>query len=158
MSVPNPPDIPAAPSPAPTRADPASFRERADAYHTWLVPFVNTTLPVMLAWIRDRANEVLAWSNAAQQSASQVQATANSPAVQNAAANAAAAQLAAQQAQVYASQAQATNPDSPIRINPRRISAPLTIPAGYNATSAGPISIDDGVTVTVSDFSTWSIR
>lgn len=158
MSIPTPPTIAPAPSPAPTRQDPANFRARADAYHTWLVPFVNTTLPAVIEWMRARAADVLAWSTAAQQSAAQVQSVAASAAVQNAAANAAAAQLAAQQAQVYATQAQATNPDSPIRLNPKRISAALTVPPGYNAASAGPISIDDGVTVTVSDHSTWSIH
>jgi hypothetical protein len=41
--------------------------------------------------------------------------------------------------------------------NPRRISADTTVPAGFNASSAGPIFIDDGVTVVVADHSTWSI-
>lgn len=31
------------------------------------------------------------------------------------------------------------------------------VPSGYNALSAGPVTIDDGVTVTISDGSTWSI-
>jgi hypothetical protein len=35
--------------------------------------------------------------------------------------------------------------------------ANLDIPAGYNAASAGPITIDEDVTVTVGDHSTWSI-
>lgn len=64
MSTPNPPDIPAAPSPAPTRSDPVNFRERADAYHTWLVPFVNVTLPAALSWIRARASEMRSWADA----------------------------------------------------------------------------------------------
>lgn len=41
--------------------------------------------------------------------------------------------------------------------NPKNISVDTAVPAGYNATSAGPITIDDGVTVTISDHSTWSI-
>jgi hypothetical protein len=66
--------------------------------------------------------------------------------------------MAATQAQVYASQAQATNPDSPIRINPTRVMADFTLATGYNGASAGPISIDDGVTVTISNGATWSIH
>lgn len=41
--------------------------------------------------------------------------------------------------------------------NPKNISADTAVPAGYNATSAGPITIDDGINVVVSDHSTWSI-
>jgi hypothetical protein len=52
----------------------------------------------------------------------------------------------------------ATNPDSPIRINPTRVAANFTLPTGYNGASAGPISIDDGVTVTISNGATWSIH
>lgn len=37
------------------------------------------------------------------------------------------------------------------------IAADLTIPTGYNAVSGGPVTIDEGVTVTVADHSTWSI-
>jgi cytoskeletal protein RodZ len=147
-----------APSPAPTRADPANFRVRADAYHTWLVPWVNTQFPAVLEWIRARANEVYAWSVNAQAASVNVTALVNSSAVQNAAANAATAQAAATAAAQYASQAQATNPDSPIRINPTRVMANFTLPTGYNGASAGPISIDDGVTVTISNGATWSIH
>lgn len=69
-----------------------------------------------------------------------------------------AAKAFAASAAQYASQAQATNPDSPIRINPTRIKADFTLPTGYNGASAGPISIDDGVTVVISDGATWSIH
>jgi hypothetical protein len=34
----------------------------------------------------------------------------------------------------------------------------FTLPTGYNGASAGPISIDDGVTVTISNGATWSIH
>lgn len=85
--------------------------------------------------------------------AAQAAVTAQSP-VTNAAAAAASAAAAA----VYAAQAQATNPDSPIRLNPRRITANFTIPVDSNAASVGPISVADGVTVNVSDNATWSIH
>jgi len=45
----------------------------------------------------------------------------------------------------------------PIKLNEQLISANFTIPVGYNGLSAGPVTIDDGVTVTVSDGSAWSI-
>ena len=57
-----------------------------------------------------------------------------------------------------AAQAQATNPDSPVRLNPRNITANLTIPSAYNAASVGPITVADGITVTVQDNATWSIH
>jgi hypothetical protein len=41
--------------------------------------------------------------------------------------------------------------------NPRRISADTTVPAGYNAGAVGPITIDDGVRVVISDNATWRI-
>jgi hypothetical protein len=70
------------------------------------------------------------------------------------------------EARDYASLAQAAwtaalaaNPDlnPAFRMNPSTITANQTIPTGYNAVSAGPITVAEGITVTVSDFSTWSI-
>jgi hypothetical protein len=158
MTVPAPPSMTSAPSPAPTREDPVNFRPRADAYHSWLVPWVNTQLPAVLDWIRARANEVYSWSVNTQAASVNVTALVNTAAVQNAAANAATAQAAATAAAQYASQAQATNPDSPIRINPTRVMANFALATGYNGASAGPISIGDGVTVTISNGATWSIH
>lgn len=51
-----------------------------------------------------------------------------------------------------------TVPDSPIRLNPRTITASFTVASAYNAASAGPITISEGVTVTISDNATWSIH
>ena len=45
----------------------------------------------------------------------------------------------------------------PIFLNGQSITADYTIPSGYNGVSAGPITIADGVTVTVSSGSEWSI-
>jgi len=44
-----------------------------------------------------------------------------------------------------------------IFVNSIVITANYTIPTGSNAMSAGPIEVDDGVTVTVSDGSVWTI-
>ncbi len=158
MSVPNPPSMTNAPSPAPTRADPASFRTRGDAYHSWLVPWVNTQLPALIEWIRLRANEVFVWASSASSDRLLCQSAAAAIAAESPVANAAAAAASAVAAAAYASQAQAVSPDSPIRLNTRAVTANFTVPAGYNAASAGPISVADGITVTVSDFSTWSIQ
>lgn len=158
MSVPNPPPVGTAPSPAPTTQDTANFDARADAFHAFFPNWLNNLFPAVLEWIRQRANEVEVWSLNAQAASNNVTALANSAAVQNAAANAAAAQAAATAAGVYAAQAQATNPDSPIRINPTRITSNFTLATGYNGASAGPIAIDPGVTVTLSPGSTWSIH
>jgi hypothetical protein len=158
MTVPAPPTVGTAPSPAPTTTDTINFDARADAFHQFFPNWLNVLFPAVLQWIKDRTTELFANTHAATAAAQRVDAIAASSAVQNAAANAAAAQLAATQAQAYAAQAQATNPDSPIRLNPKAIKANLTIPAGYNAASVGPIAICDGVTVTVSDHTTWSIN
>lgn len=47
--------------------------------------------------------------------------------------------------------------DFPIQLNTQTISANYTIPAGYNGMSAGPITISDGVVVTIPAGSSWSI-
>lgn len=48
--------------------------------------------------------------------------------------------------------------DSPIRLNPRRIAANFTVPTGYNAASTGPITVADGVAVTVATGASWSVH
>lgn len=158
MSVPNPPPVGTAPSPAPTTQDTENFDARADAFHQFFPNWLNNLFPAVLDWIRLRASEVQLNSNAAVSASIAATAAANNPAVKNAAANAAAAQASAAQAQVFASQAQATNPDSPIRINPTRVRENFALPSGYNGSSDGPITIDDGVTVTVSHGANWSIH
>jgi hypothetical protein len=45
----------------------------------------------------------------------------------------------------------------PIKLNEQIISANYSIPVGYNGLSAGPITIDDGVVVTVPSGSSWSV-
>lgn len=47
--------------------------------------------------------------------------------------------------------------EKPFFLNPTTVAANYTIPANYNASSAGPITINTGVTVTVSTGSSWSI-
>ena len=158
MSVPLPPNMTNAPSPAPTRVDPASFRVRGDAYHSWLVPWVNLQLPALIEWMRLRTNEVFSWASSANADRLLCQSAAAAVAAESPIANAAAAAASAVAASAYASQAQAVSPDSPIRLNTRAVTANFTVPAGCNAASAGPIAVADGVTVTVSDFSTWSIQ
>lgn len=44
-----------------------------------------------------------------------------------------------------------------VHLNPRSITADLTIPSAYNAASVGPITISEGITVTVWENATWSI-
>ncbi len=157
MSITAPPTLTAPPSPAPSRTDSANFAARGDAYHAWrLVNSPEET--AALAWTYATAVEVFNLASAAQAdrllcAAAQAAVTAESP-VLNAAAAAASAALAA----AYASTAQATNPDSPIRLNPRFITTDFTVASAYNAASIGPISISDGVTVTVEDNATWSIH
>lgn len=67
------------------------------------------------------------------------------------------AEQAATAAQGYASLAQATNPSTPIRVNPNAISENFTLADGYNGASVGPIEITLNTTVTVVHNSTWSV-
>jgi len=101
----------------------------------------------------------LATTNGAAQvsSAAAQVALANSAQVASAA-SAAAAAAAQTAAQGYATTALATNPDAPVRLNPRYITTSLTIASAYNAASVGPITIISGATVTISDNATWSIH
>lgn len=46
---------------------------------------------------------------------------------------------------------------APFFLNPNTVSANFTVPASYNAHSAGPITVNSGVTVTVSTGASWSI-
>ena len=134
--------ITALPTP-PTRSDPATFAARGDAFMTALPTFAT------------EANALQTDVNAKQAAAA---VSANAAQADRILCDAAAAAASALAAAAYASTAQATNPDSPIRLNPRKITADFTIASTYNAASVGPISISEGVTVTVSDNATWSIH
>jgi hypothetical protein len=70
-----------------------------------------------------------------------------------------AAQAAAVAAQAAWTAALAANPDlNPFgRMNPSTLSADVTLAAGYNAVSAGPLTIGEGVEVTLADTSNWTI-
>jgi hypothetical protein len=153
------PTLTAAPATTPNKygGDPAAFDTAMQAWLTWEATR-STEDPAFLNWIEANATAIAANANAAQAdriicAAAQAAVTAQSP-ITNAAAAAASAALAA----AYASTAQATNPDSPIRINPRFITTDFTVASAYNAASVGPITISDGVTVTVEDNATWSIH
>ena len=73
--------------------------------------------------------------------------------------SASAAQAAAVAAQAAWTAALAANPDlnPAVRQNPSTLTADLTIATGYNAYSAGPLTIGEGVSVTLNDNSNWSI-
>lgn len=47
--------------------------------------------------------------------------------------------------------------DKVFYLNDQTVTADYTIPTGQNAVTAGPVTVDDGVTVTVSDGSTWTV-
>ena len=105
-----------------------------------------------------KAAEALATSLPVQADRVLSQAAAAAVAAQSPVTNAAAAAASALAAAGYATLAQATNPDAPVRLNPRRITTALNIASGYNAESVGPITIAEGITVTVSDNATWSVN
>jgi hypothetical protein len=142
---------------APSRADPANFATRADAFLGQL-PTFGTQANAVGSVTYTNAVEAAASANAAAADRIQAQSALASITAQSPAANAAAAAASAAAAAVSAAQAQAVSPDSPVRFNTRRIEAELTIPSAYNAGSTGPIAIADGVTVTIQDNATWSIQ
>lgn len=72
--------------------------------------------------------------------------------------NVSAGNAAAAAASAAVAQANAALLVDVIRLNPRRISVDFTVPVGQNATSAGPIFIDDGINVVISNNSNWSIN
>ena len=111
-----------------------------------------------LAWTYATAVEVYGLATAAQTDRIAAQTAANAIAAQSPVANAAAAAASAAAAAVSATLAQATNPDSPIRLNPREINANVNIGSDYNAASVGPIVIAEGITVTINNNATWSIH
>lgn len=155
MTIPAQPTTTAVPTP-PTRSDPGSFAARGDTFLSWL-PTGWAYLAAAMAWIFDRAQDVFSWASAAQSDRMLVQTAAAAVAAANPVINAAAAAASATAAGAYATLAQATNPDSPVRLNPRNISTNLVIPSNYNAQSSGPIVIGEGVSVTVSENASWSI-
>ena len=148
--------ITALPTP-PSRSDPATFAARGDAFLGALPTFV-TEANALQTDVNAKQAAAAVSANAAQADRILCDAAAVAVAAQSPVTNAAAAAASALAAAAYASTAQATNPDSPIRINPRKITADFTIASTYNAASVGPISISEGVTVTVSDNATWSIH
>ena len=148
--------ITALPTP-PTRSDPATFAARGDAFMTALPTFV-TEANALQTDVNAKQAAAAVSANAAQADRILCDDATAAVAAQSPVTNAAAAAASALAAAAYASTAQATNPDSPIRINPRKITADFTIASTYNAASVGPISISEGVTVTVSDNATWSIH
>lgn len=157
MTITAAPSLTAPPTPAPTRTDSVNFAARSDAYHTWRI--TNHTEEVAaLAWTYATAVEVFGLASAAQADRILTQAAAVAVAAQSPVTNAAAAAASAAAAAASASTAQATNPDSPIRLNPRKITADFTVASTYNAASVGPITISEGIIVTVGDNATWSIH
>lgn len=45
-----------------------------------------------------------------------------------------------------------------IRLNPSRVTADFAVPSGYNAASVGPITVSEGVTVSIQDNAVWSVH
>jgi hypothetical protein len=148
--------ITALPTP-PERSDPSNFAARGDAFLGALPTFA-TEANVLQTDVNAKQAAAAVSAAAAQADRILCDAAAAYVAAQSPVTNAAAAAASAVLAAAYASTAQATNPDSPIRLNPRKITADFTVASTYNAASVGPIEISEGVTVTVSDNATWSVH
>lgn len=153
------PTLSAAPGTTPNRfgGDPAAFDAAMQAWLTWEATR-STQDPAFLAWIEANTLTISTSANAAQADRVLCEAARVTVLAANPATNAAAAAASAAAAQAFATTAQATNPDAPVRLNPRAITTSTTIASAYNAASVGPISVSEGITVTVADNATWSIH
>lgn len=140
----------------PSRQDPDNFSTRADAFLAAL-PLFGQEANQLATEVNTNKNIVVQASVQAQADRVLTQAAAATVTDQQPSVNAARAEQAAVLAESYASQAQATNPDSPIRLNTAVVKADFTVPTGYNASSAGPLIISEGISVTVQNFSNWVI-
>ena len=141
--------ITALPTP-PTRADPATFATRGDAFLAALPTFAT------------EANALAVDVNAKQALATNAAVVAQiaiDAGLANAAANALTASAAASAAAAAWAAALAANPDlNPIiRMNANTVSTNTTIATGYNARSSGPLTINSGISVVVESGATWTI-
>lgn len=143
-------------TPLPTRND-VNFSAGVENLLNEMVIFAPEA-NVLQADVNAKQALALASANAAQADRVLAAADAAAVAAANPAANAADAAVSAAAAAVSAGIAQAVSPDSPVRFNTRKITANLVIGSDYNAASAGPITISDGVTVTVQDNATWVVN
>ena len=130
--------------PPPSRADPANFAARGDAFFAQFPTFVSQ---VNLLGTEINAVALSAQGNAATAQAARI-------AAESAARSARSSELAAAG---FASQSAATFTQGPIALLPKKITVSQSVPVGFNAVSVGPIEIADGVTVEVANGSTWSI-
>ena len=147
--------ITALPTP-PSRQDPSTFEEKADAF-LGALPQFGEEANTLASEVNTNKNLVIQASNQVQQDRILTQTAASVVSSQQPVQNAVRAEQAAELAEVYASQAQAVSPDSPIRLNTSTVGSDFTVPSGYNACSAGPLTISDGVSVTVQSFANWSV-
>lgn len=154
------------PTPVPSRADPATFSTRADAFLGALPTFA-TEANQLQTEVNAKVDAAIAagLNNAATNATNAANSAASALAQRNLAETAKtgaqqeriAAEAARDEAEAFAGLAQATNPLEALQVNKAVITTNQTLAEGFNALSAGPIEIADGVTVTIEETSTWSI-
>lgn len=134
----------------PSRSDPANFRARTDTFLA--------ELPTFAA----QANATEANINAKESLATAAGVLAQAAldaGLADAASNAALAASARAAAESAWTAALAANPDLDpvVRMNPSTVSSNTTIPSYYNAYSAGPLTVGEGVDITLNDNANWSV-
>lgn len=136
--------------PAPSTADSANFADEGDALLAALDGLVSEANALE---VNVNAKELLATA------AGVLAQAALNAGLADAAANATAAAAARVAAEAAWTAALAANPDlnPSVRMNPTTLLSDVTVPSGYNAYSAGPLTIGDGVEVTLADNSQWSV-
>lgn len=122
------------------------------------VPALSNVVAIA-SFIVARAQDALASATSALASANTALIYSNASSASSTSASQAktAAETARDAAQVYASQAQATDPDRPMTLNQSIIRANFSIASNYNAVSAGPMVIAQGISVVISKNANWRI-
>lgn len=138
-------------------ADPTTGLRNA-GYKTRFVPALQQAINVVETGLNKAAAAAASEVNAANSAASALaQRNLAETAKTGAQQERIAAELARDEAEAFAGLAQATNPLEALQVNRAVITTNQTLAKGFNALSAGPIEIADGVTVTIEETSTWSI-
>lgn len=138
-------------------ADPTTGLRNA-GYKTRFVPALKQTVNMTQTTVNKAAAAAVSEANAANSAASALaQRNLAETAKTGAQQERIGAEEARDEAEAFAGLAQATNPLEALQVNRAVITTNQTLAKGFNALSAGPIEIADGVTVTIEETSTWSI-
>lgn len=154
------------PPPAPSRAEPATFSDRNNAFVAYIVTFV-TQLNALVTWLNNRIQEAFdAGLEDAEQNALSASADADRAAVEKglarderilAEAARAGTETAEQSAQASAAIAASYTDNTTVRTNTNVFTEDAHFGNGVHAHMVGPVSVPDHITVSVDDTTTVAV-